>query len=120
MAKAPQVPLWSNPAIVLFHGTTKNCVTSIVAGVNVVLGRGNDFGPGFYTTTNEAQAWRWARLKAAQVNQHPAVIRFTVDRDSLANLAFLAFVRKESSATDFWNFVRHCRLGGPNHCRFGG
>jgi len=120
MAKVPQVPLWSNPAIMLFHGTTKNWVTSILGGVNVGRALATaDFGRGFYTTTKEAQAWRWARLKAARFNLNPAVVRFTVDRDDLAKLAFMAFVRKDSSATDFWNFVRHCRLGGPNHSRPG-
>lgn len=112
MAKIPAAPIWNNPAIVLFHGTTQNHVASIQAGVNVAAGKPScDFGRGFYTTTSVQQARRWARSMGVRHNQLPAVIRFAVDRDALAALNFLAFVRKDIHALDFWNLVRHCRLG---------
>lgn len=120
MAKAAVFPIWTNPAIVLFHGTTQNHVAAIIAGVNVGVGRNAcDFGQGFYTTTSLIQARRWAKLLAARNGQQPAVIRFSVDRNALAALEFMAFVRKDRHASDFWSLVRHCRLG-HGHSRAGG
>ncbi len=47
-----------------------------------------------------------------------AVITFEIDRDKLAGLQSLAFMRE---TTDFWDFVEHCRAGRYSlHGRAGG
>ena len=76
-----------------------------------------DFGRGFYTTTNVAQAKNWANLKCRALRRSgkkaiASVIRFDVDRDKLALLEFLGFVT-ENSNPDFWEFVRTCRQNRP-------
>jgi hypothetical protein len=45
------------------------------------------------------------------------VVGVDVDRDQLARLDHLAFVRGEPEAEDYWSFVIHCRSGAPDHGR---
>ena len=114
----PSPPDWTNQPLILYHGTVDRHVPSILNGVNVRQGRAHtDFGHGFYTTTLERQARTWA----SQASRHrrstrPAVIRFDVDRDALADLECLWFVRGNFDVDDFWSLVFHCR-GGNNHAR---
>jgi hypothetical protein len=110
---------WTNQYLTLYNGTLDIYVSSILAGVKVSKGRSHtDFGMGFYTTTVERQAQSWAW----QLSQHtsgtlPAVIRFDVNRDDLAALQCLGFVRGSFDADDFWSIIFHCRTGSPNHSR---
>ncbi len=83
---------------------------------------GTDFGPGFYTTTLEAQAKSWAWLLAAQsavggVVPPAAVVRLEVDRDALSRLDSIAFIRGDYDAEDYWSLVFHCRGGALDHAR---
>jgi len=50
--------------------------------------------------------------------QRTAVVAADVDRDSLASLSWLAFVRGDEGADDFWNFVSHSRSGAMHHGRY--
>src|SRR5688500_1848722 len=69
-----------------------------------------DFRRGFYTTTVEAQAMAWAERLARQLHgTQPAVLRFEVERDALASLDCLWFVRGARNAVEYWAFVMHCR-----------
>jgi hypothetical protein len=104
---------------VLYHGAVAANVRSVLGRVDVNQSRPDtDFGKGFYTTTLERQAWSWAWTLAQRVpGMAPAVIRFTVDRDRLAALDHLAFVRGHYEADEFWSFVFSCRGGSPHHGR---
>ena len=108
---------WTSQPLTLYHGTVDTHVPSILKGVNVNRGLPNtDFGRGFYTTTVERQALSWAwQLSLRLPGTHPGIIRYDVDRDSLANLECLWFVRGSFDADDFWSLVFHCRTGGSNH-----
>lgn len=93
----------------------------IADGVDVSLGQtSTDFGPGFYTTTLERQAQNWAyQLAQARPGETAAVVAVDVDRDGLAWLDTLAFVRGDFYAEDYWSFVVHCRSGAGDHRRVG-
>lgn len=121
MAPAVVVDLreWRNHPLLLYHGTIDSDVPAILA--RVAVGRGQprrDFGRGFYTTTLERQAWAWARERAARRSggrAEPAVVRFRVPRDVLAQLETLYFVRGDFDAADYWAFVEHCRQDRGAH-----
>ena len=115
----PQSPGWANPDVALYHGTLNANQASIMAGINVVMGRSTtDFGRGFYTTTNISQARDWARrMSWSRPGSLPLVIEFTVNRDDLASLESLWFARGDPLADDFWNLVTYCRSGSGGHSR---
>lgn len=109
-------PPWANQPITLYHGTVDVHVPSILAGVNVGAGRARaDFGTGFYTSTIDRQALSWAwQLSGRHSGALPAVIRFDVDRDALAALDSVWFVRGGFDADDFWSLVFRCRQGADH------
>jgi hypothetical protein len=110
---------WTNGPITLFHGTHLAQWRSIESdGVRVDRGRtGLDFGPGFYTTANRLQAVQWASELGLRRNDRATVIWARFDRDELARLECLFFVRGHHAAEDFWSFVHHCRAGAATHAR---
>lgn len=115
----PPTP-WSNPVLRLYHGTTAEFAREIVrSGALVARGRDErDFGRGFYTTTNPRQAKTWAyEVAGNRGSKRAAVVRFDVDRELLAPLETLAFVRGDFDASDYWSFVVHCRGGAADHGR---
>jgi len=112
------IPPWTDQDIILFHGTLVNHVNSIIQAVDLTRCRPlRDFGRGFYTTTNRVQAERWANDLSIQSGGIPAVIQFTVERNALAQLDCLFFVRSAPNAIDFWSFVQHCRTTPGDHNR---
>ena len=121
-AVSPSTPTgWTNQRLVLYHGTLDAQVSSILGGINLRAGRFNtDFGQGFYTTTVRRQALSWAwQLSQRRPRTQPVVISFDVDRDALAGLECLWFVRGSFDADDFWSLIMHCRGGGTGHVRGG-
>lgn len=111
---------WGNPPFRLYHGTLEANARSIVSvGVSVARGRpGTDFGPGFYTTSDPEVAREWAwRLESKRHRRRTAVVAADLDRDSLASLSWLSFVRGDEDADDFWRFVASCRRGALHHGR---
>ena len=117
---------WSNQSLVLYHGTLARHVPGIKQGVQPSRGRLNtDFGPGFYTSTSlrQAKSWAWALAQAAQVagngQAQAAVVHFHADRNALASLEALCFVRGDYEADDFWSLVFYCRQGAVDHSRAG-
>ena len=121
------MPQWTNPVLRVFHGTDSHMVAAggLLTGaalpfaVNLALCRPfTDFGQGFYTTTRLHQAKQWANTRVLRASPVPGlqavVIRFDLDRDWLAGLDTLAFVR---TTADFWNLVNDCRHGFPPHQR---
>ena len=115
----PGIPIWNDQDIVLYHGTLDTHVASILQGVDLNQCKHlRDFGRGFYTTTNRVKSERWANGLAAQtVGAAPAVIEFTVERNELALLDALFFVRGTAVAVDFWSFVQFCRSSATDHGR---
>ena len=106
MARKPLIATprgWSNQTAALYHGTIDGHLPAILAGVDVTKGRRyTDFGRGFYCTTLERQARTWAwELSRQRPGSYPAVVRFDVDRNALAALEALCFVRGSYDAEDF-------------------
>jgi hypothetical protein len=120
---------WTNPEILLYHGTVSASATSILAGITLGHGRARtDFGQGFYTTTSEPQARNWANKQVASYNvRNPglpaetvAVVEFGVDREALAALESIWFVRGDALSSDYWDLIRYFRVGtsaGKHHQR---
>jgi len=111
---------WTNQTIALYHGTTHDAARDIIKGIRLNLSRStNDFGPGFYTTTvfDQAKAWAFTKWIRRGKPQHakPAVVEFLANRDGLAALNSLWFVRGDRAADDYWSFVWYCRQGATNH-----
>ena len=126
---------WQNNPLALYHGCDDDSANNIRTpgsgyshGIQLAYGRPLlDFGRGFYTTTNLLQAKHWAnsrirRLRRVDPNQYAVVLRFEVDRNLLAMLQTLCFVTEGMTPpqTDYWELVRHCRLGLGNHRPTGG
>jgi hypothetical protein len=114
----PAIPQWTNQALPLYHGTVDFHVDAIMAGVDLgypLIRANSDFGRGFYTTSSLRQAEGFALRKAQKLECAPAVIAFFVNRNQLARLDSLVFVRGRYDAVDFWSFVRFCRSGGNSH-----
>ena len=115
---------WTNGPLVLYHGCDHISADSIMTpvlpnqhGIHLTQSRAlTDFGRGFYTTTSLHQAKNWANSRCRR-QIHTAsswlatVLSFRVDRNRLAALQTLCFVT-ESSNTDYWDLVHHCRAGG--------
>lgn len=114
-----QSTIWANPAMTLYHGTIAASAQAIVTrGVDLLHSRKYlDFGEGFYLTTSLHQARAWAAQKSLRLGDQPRVCQFDLDRDQLAHLEALCFVRADIDATDFWAFVRSCRIGLRGHGR---
>jgi len=121
---------WSSGDLPIYHGTDTYSAGSgsVVRGQNVSFvvqlnrcRKATDFGQGFYAATSRHQAEQWANAKVRRVRTHHSatkglVLQFDLDRDQLAALQSLVFIRPIS---DFWDFVTHCRSGGPVHSRRG-
>lgn len=114
-------PPWTNGPLTLFHATLLGRWLEIIRdGVRVERGRsGTDFGPGFYATADREQAARWAAELSRRTGEAAVVGWAEIDRDLLASLECLYFVRGHESAEDFWSFVHHCRKGALTHRRAG-
>jgi hypothetical protein len=115
----PGIPIWIDQDIVLYHGTLDIHVASILRGVDLNRCKHlRDFGRGFYTTTKQTQAERWANDLAVQTaGATPAVLEFTLARNDLTLLETLFFVRGDAAAVDFWSFIQFCRSSARDHGR---
>jgi Protein of unknown function (DUF3990) len=120
------LPKWLNKNLFVYHGTDSGSIAAatIATGailpfaVNLALCRPNtDFGQGFYVTTRLHQAQQWANTRVISLpnpSLFAVVIRFELDRNWLASLQTLGFVRP---TRDFWDLVTDCRQGFPPHQR---
>lgn len=108
MSAKRRYPRWGNPPKVLYHGTTKTHADAIIRnGIDPSRGEPNtDFGRGFYTTTNRAQAVKWAEIKASECGEMPVVLKVKIDRTALSKLRSQVFTRPTS---DYWSLVERCR-----------
>lgn len=113
---------WSNGPLTVYHGCDDTSANNIVTiGVDLAYCKPlTDFGEGFYTTTNLAQAMSWANARSRRLNCQLAtaratVVQFDIDRTQLSQCKTLGFVTEGSAPTsDYWEFVRHCRHGGTH------
>jgi Protein of unknown function (DUF3990) len=120
------LPQWLNKKLFVYHGTDSASVAAastatgavLSFSVNLALCRPNtDFGQGFYVTTRLHQAQQWANTRVTSLpapRLFAVVLRFELDRDWLASLQTLGFVRPTH---DFWDLVTDCRHGFAPHQR---
>jgi hypothetical protein len=120
------LPQWLNKKLFVYHGTDSGSVAGATAVtgailpffVNLALCRPNtDFGQGFYVTTRLHQAQQWANTRVTSLpapGLFAVILRFELDRDWLAGLQTLGFVR---ATRDFWDLVTDCRHGFAPHQR---
>jgi hypothetical protein len=120
MAKTTAFPTpvsWTNQDIVLYHGTIDSVWTyPAIDKIQVASKRTRmDFGRGFYTTTSLSQARSWAWTQSQKKSKSiPLVLEFSIERDVLAKLDSVWFVRGDFSAEDYWILVCHCRTGNDH------
>jgi Protein of unknown function (DUF3990) len=119
--------VWNNGPLELYHGTdTYHHPGPTTSGAEFKylvdwskLRDGTDFGKGFYTTPSVHQAREWAnngvrRVLAQHGTQSQAVVlMFRVDRNSLAALDVLGFVRATPDYYDLVNYCRNTTLAHP-------
>jgi len=63
----------------------------------------------------QARSWAWEIVR--KFGGRPAVVFADLDRDALAALESLTFIRGDYDAEDYWSFVIHCRSAGTDHAR---
>ena len=97
--------------VTFYHGTSKSGAANIRAnGIDLSYSRARtDFGRGFYTTTSQLQAQKWAARHGGEV------LEFRVSRQALESLNSLNLATKTQSS--LFRFFRHNRLGGRLHSR---
>ena len=126
------MPVWVNGNLKVYHGTDTQALTAygeLKPGVTIgrfavdlsICRAATDFGRCFYTTTSLHQAKEWANARIRRVAISAGsglnvglVLQFDLNRDWLATLETLVFVR---ATQDFWDFVAHCRAGLAVHNR---
>jgi len=92
----------------LYHGST----VSVEAPCIMPVTRRLDFGPGFYTTSSEPQARRWAQIKKRREDAlHAMVSVYNVNLS--VNEAGLSIKRFESPVEEWLDFIMSNRMGEP-------
>ncbi|MGE0131417.1 MAG: RHS repeat-associated core domain-containing protein [Blastocatellales bacterium] len=94
-----------------YHATSRAGSASIrKVGIDLAESRAKtDFGRGFYTTTDKAQALEWAAQKFGDSGE---VLTFRVNASDLGNFKGLRF---DGPTADYLDFVRGHRTGSPMH-----
>ena len=81
----------------LFHGSTLIIKNPVVLKKQRLL----DFGNGFYTTTNQNQAVRWATIKKKRSKKTKSIITiFQIQKDLFSNQKYK--IKKFSRADEEW------------------
>ena len=105
--------MWSNQELKVYHGCDAVSARGIVPtdgrvhGIRFASGSPiTDLGKGFYTTTNVHQAEQWANRRyriGKSGAKSAAVVELTIDRDAMAGLEHMAFVREDfAPSSDCW------------------
>lgn len=88
----------------LYHGSSVRVPAPALQPVSGT----KDFGPGFYTTTSEEQAGRFARLKARRLRQPVAYVsEYEQDETTLGGLDVLRF---DGTSHEWVEFVKRNRM----------
>jgi len=91
--------------MLLYHGSNVEVKEPKI----IVSNRTLDFGAGFYTTSSEAQAMKWAKQQALRRGGGtPTVSVFELDEDKLGELSVLRF---DTADADWLNYVTANRKG---------
>ena len=91
--------------MIVYHGTTE-----IINTPDVLHSKGYiDFGPGFYVTTYEEQAKKWAARKGMRQNKE-AIVNVYYMEEKLDEYKVLSF---ENENEGWLEFVCSCRRGEP-------
>jgi hypothetical protein len=98
--------------MILYHGTNIRFETPTILQPNRAL----DFGSGFYTTTDRAQASAWAKVVIRRVNQGlPLLNIYELDEKSLLSLKVKHFERADREWLDFVSAHRLTLYNGENY-----
>ena len=101
----------------LYHGSNMKVETPQLILSNRTL----DFGSGFYTTSDESQATRWAKLQTKRRKKGEAVLSiYDFDEAQAGNLAILRFEEADQkwlkygyrNPTGFRRWVKVAKSGG--------
>ena len=96
----------------LYHGSNMKVETPQLILSNRTL----DFGSGFYTTSDESQATRWAKLQTKRRKKGEAVLSiYDFDEEQATELALLRF---EEADQKWLNFVTQNRKNLYNDDKF--
>lgn len=91
--------------MILFHGSNVEVAQPKI----IISNRTLDFGAGFYTTSDENQAIKWAKLQTLRRNSGiPTVSIFELNDDILSQLSVLRF---EYANKEWLNYVVENRKG---------
>jgi Protein of unknown function (DUF3990) len=119
---------WDNGPIMLFHGTNTASHTGAATFKSTfkyrvdwaLCRKDTDFGRGFYTTTSLHQATQWANNSVRRqtlsrgIQSTALILMFQADRDEIAGLDVLSFVR---ATPDYFQFIDYCRSLAAPHGR---
>ena len=94
----------------VYHGTTDTITMPDVSYSKLYL----DFGPGFYVTTYQKQAEKWALRKSLRSNK-PAIVNLYEMSQDFEGLQVLRF---DADDEDWLDFVCSCRKGEMLHNRY--
>jgi len=97
--------------MILYHGSTEIVELPRVIASDKFL----DFGYGFYTTTSEEQALRWAEIKKKRVKSENAYLNiYEIDSSVLADSSF-STLNFDSPSREWLEFVIANRRGSMAH-----
>lgn len=96
----------------LFHGSIKVVELPVIPANQRLL----DFGKGFYTTTNSAQAENWAlvKQKRERVKTKPVVSVYEMDGNMLTSGIYKVKIFSKADA-QWLDFIVANRMGTINH-----
>lgn len=84
--------------MILYHGSNTKVETPQI----IISNRSLDFGSGFYVTSDEAQAERWAKLQTARRKKGKAQLSiYDFDEKKAAELKTMHFYSPQSDWLDF-------------------
>ena len=91
--------------MLLYHGSNVEVKEPKI----IVSNRTLDFGAGFYTTSSETQAIKWAKQQALRRRGGKATVtKYTLDETVLSDLSVLRF---DTANADWLNYVTENRKG---------
>lgn len=97
--------------MIVYHGSTE-----IVTNPDVLHSyRALDFGKGFYVTSVEEQAIRWARRKAGLLGREKGIINCYEMKEDLIGLTVKTF---DADLMEWIDFVCSCRDGEEDYLKY--
>ena len=93
---------------IVYHGTITTHKNSLLNGIDLKAGKNKtDFGKGFYTTTNLAEAQSLALKRAEMYESQAMIVTYSLNKDIVKSLNWLCL----DTPTDKWHeFIYNNRL----------